>query len=145
MRCFSRKEKNINMMFTNKFIPNSPTLLGETSLSYSRLSTVPTNHPTGRRRSLWNFQKPIQTAIKKSKSKTKNKNNSELEREWLLLGEPSSPRPTISQRDAESTILSDGEPQVIIIIDFALISIFISQYAQKKYFRAFVLSESVFL
>lgn len=84
----------------------------ETSLSYSRLSTVPTNHPTGRRRSLWNFQKPIQTAIKKSKSKTKNKNNSELEREWLLLGEPSSPRPTISQRDAESTILSDGEPQV---------------------------------
>lgn len=38
----------------------------------------------------------------------KAKRNEELEREWLLLGEPQSPRVAVSAEvDAESSILSD--------------------------------------
>ncbi|XP_037927481.1 uncharacterized protein LOC119662015 [Teleopsis dalmanni] len=87
----------------------------DSSLSYSRLSTAPmvkssssmvNNKP---KRSLWNISLPKQTAVpRKPKSKTKNKQ--EVEKEWLLLGEPTSPCPQRETRDIESTILSDGEP-----------------------------------
>ena len=37
----------------------------------------------------------------------KTKRNEELEREWLLLGEPQSPRVVVHEPDAESSILSE--------------------------------------
>lgn len=82
----------------------------DSSLSYSRLSTAPiVKTSTARRRSLWNINFPIQGNLKKTKTKS-NKNKREVEKEWLLLGEPSSPCPVRDNPDMESTILSDGEP-----------------------------------
>lgn len=52
----------------------------------------------------------MQNTLKKPKKKTKKKG--EVEKEWLLLGEPSSPCPVRDSRAVESTTLSDGEPQV---------------------------------
>ncbi|XP_030382954.1 uncharacterized protein LOC115630502 [Scaptodrosophila lebanonensis] len=88
----------------------------DSSLSYSRLSTAPITKSSSSnmssssrlKRSLWNISLPKQGALKKPKSKTKNKQ--EVEKEWLLLGEPTSPCPQRETRDVESTILSDGEP-----------------------------------
>ncbi|KAH8374214.1 hypothetical protein KR200_002714, partial [Drosophila serrata] len=91
----------------------------ESSLSYSRLSTAPiakssscssaaTSSSSRLKRSLWNIGLTKHSSLKKPKSKTRNKQ--ELEKEWLLLGEPTSPCPQRESRDVESTILSDGEP-----------------------------------
>ncbi|XP_034099901.1 uncharacterized protein LOC117565063 [Drosophila albomicans] len=97
--------------------PNS----SESSLSYSRLSTAPiaksnssssssgqTSSSSRLKRSLWNIGLSKQGGLKKPKNKQRNK--PELEKEWLLLGEPTSPCPQRADRDVESTILSDGEP-----------------------------------
>ncbi|XP_017860392.1 PREDICTED: uncharacterized protein LOC108612026 [Drosophila arizonae] len=92
----------------------------ESSLSYSRLSTAPiaksssscSSAATGSsnrvRRSLWNLGLHKQRAMKKPKNKQRAK--PEVEKEWLLLGEPTSPCPQREGRDVESTILSDSEP-----------------------------------
>ncbi|XP_017121251.1 uncharacterized protein LOC108142075 isoform X2 [Drosophila elegans] len=91
----------------------------ESSLSYSRLSTAPiarsssyssaaTSSSSRLKRSLWKIGLPKHGGLKKPKSKPRNKQ--ELEKEWLLLGEPTSPCPQREGRDVESTILSDGEP-----------------------------------
>ncbi|SPP82129.1 uncharacterized protein LOC117583865 [Drosophila guanche] len=91
----------------------------ESSLSYSRLSTAPiakssscssaaTSSSSRLKRSLWNISLTKHTGLKKPKTKPRNKQ--EVEKEWLLLGEPTSPCPQREGRDVESTILSDGEP-----------------------------------
>ena len=85
----------------------------DSSLSYSRLSTEPITHSSSTarlKRSLWNLSVGKQQPIKKPKTKPKNKQ--EVEKEWLLLGEPTSPCPQREPKDVESTILSDGEPPV---------------------------------
>lgn len=86
----------------------------DSTLSYSRLSTEPITHSSSTarlKRSLWNLSGVgKQQPIKKPKIKPKNKQ--EVEKEWLLLGEPTSPCPQREPKDVESTILSDGEPPV---------------------------------
>lgn len=85
----------------------------DSSLSYSRLSTEPISHSSSAsrlKRSLWNLNVGKQVPAKKPKTKPKNKQ--EVEKEWLLLGEPTSPCPQREPKDVESTILSDGEPPV---------------------------------
>jgi len=62
------------------------------------------------KRSLWKIGLHKHGGLKKPKTKPRNKQ--ELEKEWLLLGEPTSPCPQREGRDVESTILSDGEPPV---------------------------------
>ncbi|KAM7352436.1 torn and diminished rhabdomeres isoform 2-T2 [Cochliomyia hominivorax] len=94
--------------FRPKFILQSNT---DSSLSYSRLSTEPITHSSSAsrlKRSLWNLSVGKQVPSKKPKTKPKNKQ--EVEKEWLLLGEPTSPCPQRESKDVESTILSDGEP-----------------------------------
>ncbi|KAH8269347.1 hypothetical protein KR018_005980, partial [Drosophila ironensis] len=104
------------------YTPYRPKFLApssESSLSYSRLSTAPiaksascssaaTSSSSRLKRSLWNIGLPKHSGLKKPKAKPKNKQ--ELEKEWLLLGEPTSPCPQREGRDVESTVLSDGEP-----------------------------------
>lgn len=91
-------------------------IVGDSSLSYSRLDAIQTiKTQTSWRKSLlccFGRNTTISSALPKSKSKiNKNKRDEELEREWLLLGEPpSSPRATVCDHDAESSILSDGDP-----------------------------------
>lgn len=85
----------------------------DSSLSYSRLNTEPITHSSSAsrlKRSLWNLSVGKQAPTKKPKAKSKNKQ--EVEKEWLLLGEPTSPCPQREAKDVESTILSDGEPPV---------------------------------
>lgn len=93
----------------------------ESSLSYSRLSTAPmvkshssssaaTSSSSRLKRSLWNMRLSKQSGLKKPNKKQRNK--PELEKEWLLLGEPTSPCPQREGKDVESTVLSDGEPPV---------------------------------
>ncbi|XP_016985317.1 uncharacterized protein LOC108048808 isoform X2 [Drosophila rhopaloa] len=104
------------------YIPYRPKFMApssESSLSYSRLSTAPiaksssyssaaTSSSSRLKRSLWKIGLPKNRGLKKPKTKPRNKQ--ELEKEWLLLGEPTSPCPQREGRDVESTILSDGEP-----------------------------------
>nr|NP_610082.2 torn and diminished rhabdomeres, isoform C [Drosophila melanogaster]AAF53954.2 torn and diminished rhabdomeres, isoform C [Drosophila melanogaster] len=104
------------------YIPYRPKYMApssESSLSYSRLSTAPfaksssyssaaTSSSSRLKRSLWKIGLPKHSNLKKPKTKPRNKQ--ELEKEWLLLGEPTSPCPQREGRDVESTILSDGEP-----------------------------------
>ncbi|XP_002052053.3 solute carrier family 7 member 14 [Drosophila virilis] len=105
------------------YIPYRPKFMqpssSESSLSYSRLSTAPiaksssssspaTASSSRVKRSLWNIGLPKQRGLKKPKNKQRNK--PEVEKEWLLLGEPTSPCPQREGRDVESTILSDSEP-----------------------------------
>lgn len=52
----------------------------------------------------------------------KSKHDEELEREWLLLGEPQSPRVTVTEPDAESSILSDQPVSDIECIDRQIIT-----------------------
>ncbi|XP_023173290.2 uncharacterized protein LOC111601091 [Drosophila hydei] len=90
----------------------------ESSLSYSRLSTAPIAKSSSSssaatsssrvKRSLWNLGLHKQRAMKKPKNKQRTK--PEVEKEWLLLGEPTSPCPQREGRDVESTVLSDSEP-----------------------------------
>lgn len=92
----------------------------ESSLSYSRLSTAPIAKSSSSssaatsssrvKRSLWNLGLHKQRAMKKPKNKQRTK--PEVEKEWLLLGEPTSPCPQREGRDVESTVLSDSEPPV---------------------------------
>lgn len=105
-------------------------LIDESSQAYSRLNSTDNNNDTKsskvsslpKRTSMWFKNKaPSLTAANLSKSISKlNKNisnsngndgNGEMEKEWLLLGEPSSP--TINHADqeninVESSILSDS-------------------------------------
>ncbi|XP_016964626.1 uncharacterized protein LOC108034278 [Drosophila biarmipes] len=104
------------------YVPYRPKFMApssESSLSYSRLSTAPiaksssysssaTSSSSRLKRSLWKIGLPKHSGLKKPKTKPRNKQ--ELEKEWLLLGEPTSPCPQREGRDVESTILSDGEP-----------------------------------
>ncbi|XP_034472835.1 uncharacterized protein LOC117780422 [Drosophila innubila] len=92
----------------------------DSSLSYSRLSTSPIakSHSSSSsaapssssrlKRSLWSIGLSKQSGPKKPKKKQRNK--PELEKEWLLLGEPTSPCPQREGKEVESTVLSDGEP-----------------------------------
>lgn len=85
------------------------------SLSYSRLNSGNSAPTTSRiKRTFFFLNKGLsQPAISLSKSKSKlkiKKNDEELEREWLLLGEPSSPIAKSPPQEAESSIVSD-EPQ----------------------------------
>ncbi|KAI8042199.1 hypothetical protein M5D96_003501 [Drosophila gunungcola] len=74
----------------------------------SSYSSATTSSSSRLKRSLWKIGLPKHGGLKKPKSKPRNKQ--ELEKEWLLLGEPTSPCPQREGRDVESTILSDGEP-----------------------------------
>ncbi|XP_067622964.1 solute carrier family 7 member 14 isoform X2 [Eurosta solidaginis] len=80
------------------------------TLSYSRLSTAPTacvsssSSYSRTKRSLLNI------SLHKQAGRMNQKPKKELEKEWLLLGEPTSPCPARESRDVESTILSDSEP-----------------------------------
>lgn len=96
----------------------------DSSLAYSRLNTGTTASNSKSisklKRTLMVFKRQAPNTnqiVPKSKFK-KKQNNEELEREWLLLGEPpSSPRTVVhnDNHDAESSILSDIEPVVIFI------------------------------
>lgn len=84
------------------------------SLSYSRLNSGNSAPTTSRiKRTFFFLNKGLaQPAISLSKSKSKSKlkvkkNDEELEREWLLLGEPSSPIAKSPPQEAESSIVSD--------------------------------------
>lgn len=99
-RCESRDFFLINEFF----FPDGSTL------SYSRLDVNATREVTKARRLIGLFNKAASQTyqcIPKSISKT-SQLNKEVEREWLLLGEPpSSPRVSEAPPDVESTILSD--------------------------------------
>lgn len=67
----------------------------------------------GRKKTLWKISIPpakVPPLVKKPHSKSMEKQ--ELEKEWLLLGEPTSPCPQREPKTMESTILSDEEPTV---------------------------------
>lgn len=83
-------------------------------MAYSRLdaAAAKTTGTASRSSSIWCFLKKPKSIsiIPTSKSMLKKtKRDAELEREWLLLGEPpQSPRvATVAEPDAESSILSD--------------------------------------
>ncbi|XP_055386717.1 probable cationic amino acid transporter isoform X2 [Condylostylus longicornis] len=89
--------------FRPKFMQHSV----ESSLSYSRLPAANQNlqGPSGRRSNNWRL------SGQKSNRKNKKKIKNDVDKEWLLLGEPSSPcQIPRDQDDLESTILSDAEP-----------------------------------
>lgn len=95
--------------------------LDDASLAYSRLDS--NQKPgTSSRRSIWCFNKPKAIAIPTSKSRLKKIQDEELEREWLLLGEPQSPRVIVNAPDAESSILSDQPTSDIECIDRQIIT-----------------------
>lgn len=97
----------------------------DSSLAYSRINTGKSTNQTSStsklKRTLMIFNRQTQISnqnVPKAKVK-KNRNDEELEREWLLLGEPpSSPLSVVhdDRQDAESSILSDIEPVVICSI-----------------------------
>lgn len=91
------------------------------SLSYSRLNSGNPAPTTSRiKRTFFFLNKGISqstVSLPKSKSKLKVKKiDEELEREWLLLGEPPSPIAKNPPQDAESCIVSD-EPQINSDVD----------------------------
>lgn len=91
--------------------------LDDSNLSYSRLDQAAPvcSNNTNTRRSLWNIN------LSKTKKKRKTKRN-DVDKEWLLLGEPSSPCPLQKEKHVvESSVLSDGE-QVVSIFEYRLIS-----------------------
>ncbi|CAO1359584.1 unnamed protein product [Diamesa tonsa] len=98
--------------FRPKSIPKQ-----DSTQAYSRLNTGPKPKPSAPKKSkMWFFNKSVPSmstqSLSKSISKLNNKiiKNEEMEREWLLLGEPSSPIARTSQEpvNAESSILSDA-------------------------------------
>ncbi|EDW03623.1 uncharacterized protein LOC6562179 [Drosophila grimshawi] len=106
------------------YVPYRPKFMqpssSESSLSYSRLSTAPiaksssscsaaTSTSSRMKRTLWHIGLSKQSGLKK-KPKNKSRTKPEVEKEWLLLGEPTSPLAQREGRDVESTILSDSEP-----------------------------------
>lgn len=98
-------------------------LLDDASLAYSRLD-VSQKPSSSLRKSIWNFNKPKAIVIPTSKSRHKKiQQDEELEREWLLLGEPQSPRVIVNAPDdIESSILSDQPASDIECIDQQIIS-----------------------
>lgn len=88
----------------------------------SKFSTVPTSTSVpnlSKRSATWFFNKAMPSLSSQNLSKSLNKLNKSgrvEEREWLLLGEPSSPlaRPQIEdeEQNAESSILSDSPSDV---------------------------------
>ncbi|XP_058453329.1 probable cationic amino acid transporter [Malaya genurostris] len=101
------------------YIPFRPQYLeqpNDSSLAYSRLNTAPkpATVQTGSlksKKSVWFFRKPSTTSLAhhmlSSKHPSRNTVHEEHEREWLLLGEPSSPKVLETPPDIESTVLSD--------------------------------------
>lgn len=74
---------------------------------------VATIAPTSK--TLWFFNRASSvTVLPKPKSRVKNKPDEETEREWLLLGEPQSPRNTVMLDDShdiiDTSILTVAEP-----------------------------------
>ncbi|XP_036329236.1 probable cationic amino acid transporter isoform X1 [Rhagoletis pomonella] len=84
------------------------------SLSYSRLATAPplvvksSSSNSRIKRNILSASLAKKGAIMKPKLKKKPKK--ELEKEWLLLGEPTSPCPARTPKDVESALLADREP-----------------------------------
>lgn len=79
---------------------------------------------TSLRKSIWSFNKPKAIVIPTSKSRIKKiQQDEELEREWLLLGEPQSPRVIVNAPDdIESSILSDQPASDIECIDQQIVT-----------------------
>ncbi|XP_059617061.1 probable cationic amino acid transporter [Phlebotomus argentipes] len=114
----------------------------ESSLAYTRLQSatqptpqsLPTSASTSRR--LWCFRRASTVAANVTKSRLQKKpQDEELEREWLLLGEPPSPRclehPERNE-DAESSILSDEGDQAQVSEDSTTdIDAIVDEYRQK--------------
>ncbi|XP_055710209.1 probable cationic amino acid transporter isoform X2 [Phlebotomus papatasi] len=114
----------------------------ESSLAYTRLQSataqtsqnIPTSASTSRR--LWCFRRASSVAVNMAKSRLQKKpHDEELEREWLLLGEPPSPRclehPDRND-DAESSILSDDGDQAPASEDSTTdIDAIVDEYRQK--------------
>ncbi|XP_055681551.1 uncharacterized protein LOC129788995 [Lutzomyia longipalpis] len=112
------------------------------SLAYTRLQSAPPpatqNLPASAStsRSLWCFRRASAVAASVTKARLPKKpHNEELEREWLLLGEPPSPRcldhpdPT---EDAESSILSDDGEQAAASEESSTdIDAIVDEYRQK--------------
>lgn len=98
-------------------------LTDEASLAYSRLDAP---RPSSSRRSLWSFNKPKTITIPVAKSRRKKtKRDLELEREWLLLGEPQSPIPrtaVLDSPEAESSILTEPAVSDVDCIDREILS-----------------------
>lgn len=91
-------------------------LLDDSSLAYSRLNSSikpASSQSSGHKakKSVWFFRKPSTASIAHHvlPSNRVNKSNAreEHEREWLLLGEPPSPKAPDSPPSIESTVLSD--------------------------------------
>lgn len=93
----------------NSFLRTIVSFEDDSSLAYSRLDhslSISHTMTSSSRRSLWNINLP------KSSKKSKSKRN-DVDKEWLLLGEPSSPCPLQKEkRIAESSVLSDGDQVV---------------------------------
>ncbi|KAJ6647283.1 putative cationic amino acid transporter, partial [Pseudolycoriella hygida] len=109
----------------------------EASLAYSRLNAP---RPSSSGRSLWPFNKPKVITITSSKPRQKNaKRDIELEREWLLLGEPHSPLPRVAalnSDEAESSILNEpeeaGDREILTESDSSTdIDAIVDEYRQK--------------
>lgn len=98
-------------------------LADDASSAYSRLDAP---RPSSSRRSIWSFNKPKTITIPVAKSRRKkSKRDLELEREWLLLGEPQSPLPRVAALDsleAESSILSEPAVSDVDCIDREIIT-----------------------
>lgn len=89
-------------------------ILGNATLSYSRLDSS-NNVQKSDKRLLWFLKRTASQAYQAIPKVDKN----EMEREWLLLGEPGStlPKETENTGDVESTILSDPSTEDIECID----------------------------
>lgn len=120
----------------------------EASLAYSRLDAP---RPSSSRRSLWSFNKPKTITIPASKSRRKKtKRDLELEREWLLLGEPQSPLPRVTVLDSpeqESCILNEPAVSDVDCIDREIltetdsstdIDAIVDEYRQKVKVNCFI-------
>lgn len=84
-----------------------PYSIDDSSLAYSRLGTSDKKAILKPKKTIWFFNKDSTAISTKPKPKVnKSGNSEELEREWLLLGEPPSPKVTDNSQDVES-ILSD--------------------------------------
>lgn len=87
---------------------------GSATLSYSRLDTS-NNSQKSDKRLLWFIKR---TASQAYHAIPKSDRNEQIEREWLLLGEPASSSPKQDNpTDVESTILSDPSTEDIECID----------------------------
>ncbi|XP_053696429.1 probable cationic amino acid transporter [Sabethes cyaneus] len=106
------------------YIPFRPQYLeqqNDTSLAYSRLSTTSKPAPSQQvssssnsnksKQSVWFFRKPSSASLAHhvlpKKHASGGPSHEEQEREWLLLGEPPSPKAPSSPPSVESTVLSD--------------------------------------